>query len=356
MYDIVIIGGGPAGDSFARLIGKRYKVLLLEKRSFDLNKTREKSCGGLIAPDAQLMLARFGLGIPKSVLISPQMFAVRTIDIENHIERYYQRHYINIDRQAFDQWLESLIPQEVKIINNAVYHSYRMENDEIVVKFFYQGKIYEEKTKLLAGADGAFSMLRNQAFPDSPKPKLYISIQEWFETHKNLDYYGAVFDREITDFYSWMIPKENTLILGTALEPGKQAGEKFQLLKNKLKNYGFQFEKSIKKNGACLFRPIHSKQICTGSQKIALLGEAAGFISPSSAEGLSYAFKSALALARSLEGGLEGFAGVYKKEAQSLMRNIFFKNLKSPAMYNRVLRKLILKSGVKSLKIEKMKI
>jgi len=34
MYDIVIIGGGPAGATLARLIGNKYKVLLLERRTF----------------------------------------------------------------------------------------------------------------------------------------------------------------------------------------------------------------------------------------------------------------------------------------------------------------------------------
>ncbi len=32
MYDIAIIGAGPAGATFARLIGTKYKVLLLDKR------------------------------------------------------------------------------------------------------------------------------------------------------------------------------------------------------------------------------------------------------------------------------------------------------------------------------------
>lgn len=112
MYDIVIVGGGPAGSTLARLIGNQYRVLLLEKRTFQepLYKGLQKCCGGLLDPDAQKMLASFGLGLPKSVIVSPQMFAVRTIDNDNSIERYYQRHYINVDREAFDKWLISLIP------------------------------------------------------------------------------------------------------------------------------------------------------------------------------------------------------------------------------------------------------
>jgi flavin-dependent dehydrogenase len=354
MYDVIIVGGGPAGATLARMIGKRYKVLLLEKRSFADNKdsTYHKCCGGLIDPDAQLMLAKFRLGIPKSVVLSPQLFAVRTIDIDNSIERYYQRHYINIDREKFDKWLESIIPSEVHIINDAIYKSFEINDGIVNVKFHHNGKEYTEKTKLLVGADGAFSKVRKQGFIDHPKPKVYISIQEWFETKQNADYYGAIFDKEITDFYSWTIPKEKYLILGSALKPGKDASEKFRLLKGKLQSYGFEFNKLVRKEGAYLLRPTDTSQICTGNSKVALLGEAAGFISPSSAEGLSYAFRSAVALAKALDNGQEGYYDEYLANLKSLERNIMFKNLKSPAMYNKYLRKVIMKTGVLSIGME----
>ncbi|MCT4687434.1 NAD(P)-binding protein [Vallitalea sp.] len=70
MYDIVIVGAGPAGATLARMLDNRYKILLIDKRNLneDIEYKREKCCGGLIAPDAQKMLAHLGLGIPKVVL------------------------------------------------------------------------------------------------------------------------------------------------------------------------------------------------------------------------------------------------------------------------------------------------
>lgn len=355
MYDIAIIGGGPAGATLARLAGRNFKVLLLEKRSFsaDMPTASEKCCGGLVDPDAQQMLARFELGIPKAVLLSPQLFAVRTIDIRNSIERYYQRHYINIDRNEFDRWLESIVPSSVNVLNGCIYKSYEEKEDHVIVRYSSRGKDYEEKTKLLVGADGAFSRVRKQGFSDRPAPCLYVSIQEWFEAGKNQNCYGAIFDDEITDFYSWTIPKEGQLILGTALKPGIDAYGKFELLKQKLSAYGYDFGKSVRKNGAYLVRPFRMNQICTGKNRVTLIGEAAGFISPSSAEGLSYAFKSALALARALENGTEGYGELYRRNLGALMRNIALKNLKSPAMYNTYLRRFVMKTGLMSIHIEK---
>ncbi|MCX7746052.1 MAG: FAD-binding protein [Clostridia bacterium] len=356
MYDIAIIGGGPAGSTLARLIGKKYKVLLLEKRSFSTESPfpSQKCCGGLIDPDAQKMLAKFGLGIPKSVLLSPQLFAVRTIDMDNAIEKYFQRHYINVDREEFDKWLVSIIPPGVDRVERAVFKTFYEENGGIRLKYHVDGREYTEKARLIVGADGALSKVRKQAFKDLPSPKLYISIQEWFELKENLNFYGAIFDSEVTDFYSWTIPKENYLILGTAVKPGKDAYKKFSLLKDKLTQYGYNLEPYVKRNGAYLRRPVKNSQVLIGNDKIALVGEAGGFISPSSAEGLSYAFRSALALAKALEKGIEGFNPQYAKNVTSLMRDIRIKNLKSPAMYNPHLRKFILKTGIMTIDLEKL--
>jgi geranylgeranyl diphosphate/geranylgeranyl-bacteriochlorophyllide a reductase len=355
MYDIIIAGGGPSGASLARLISNKYKVLLLEKRNFSGNTfTAGKCCGGLIAPDAQLMLARFGLGIPKSVLLSPQLFAVRTIDFDNSLERYYQRHYINIDREEFDKWLISIVNKNMDVIENCIFKSFEYCDEGVKVNYSLKGKDYTEKSRIFVGADGAFSKVRRQGFSNYPSPKLYISIQEWFETTCNMNYYGAIFDSEITDYYSWTIPKENRFILGAALISDKNAVKKFSLLKDKMQKLGFNLSNVVERSGAYLLRPTGIKQLCSGNKKVFLTGEAADFISPSSGEGISYAFRSSLALAKALDNGIDDDTiNTYNLNLKSLKRNIFLKNLKCPAMYNKHIRKYIMKSGLMSIDVEK---
>ncbi len=358
MYDLTIVGGGPAGATLARLLGKEYKILLLERRRLDmpqdgLNKVGiEKCCGGLIAPDAQKMLARMGLGIPKEVLVGPQLFTVRTIDVLNKLERYYQRHYINIDREKFDRWLFSMVPAQVEARCGASFKTFESLPDGVRLKYKVNDIVYEADTKYLIGADGASSIIRKRCTPKN-QAKKYISIQEWFKTNNKTAYYSAIFDPEITDFYSWTIPKEDYLIIGSALLPDKNPTQKFDLLKQKLKDYDFDFGECVKRNGAYILRPEKTKQIFLGYGRIALIGEAAGWISPTSAEGLSYAFRSASALAQIMKESTEYDIEHYFTKTRSLRLNLLSKNLKAPFMYNNNLRKLVLQSGLISMDIDK---
>jgi len=353
MYDIVIVGSGPAGANLARLIGNKYKVLLIDKRNLedDNPKNRlKKCCGGLLAPDAQKMIAKLGLGIPKDILIDPQLFAVRTIDLTNNLERLYQRYYFNMDREKFDRWLVSLLPSNVIRKFNSSFKNYIKIPGGYQISYISNGKEISEKTRVIVGADGAYSKLRSSICHGINLPKKYIAIQESFESPYPMPYFTAIFDEEISDFYSWIIPKENYLLVGSALRPKENAREKYELLKRKLTQKGFHFDRKIKTDGAYINRPNKVSQFYVGKDHIALVGEAAGAISPSSAEGISYALKSSLYLAESLEEGIDGFMDRYKQKVKDIKLNLFIKNLKSPTMYHPFLRKIAMKSGLLSIK------
>jgi flavin-dependent dehydrogenase len=354
MYDVAIIGAGPAGATLARLIGERYKVLLVEKRRLTERPERfssRKCCGGLLAPDAQRMLSKLGLGLPGSVLEEPQLFVVKAVDMEQGLERYYQRHYININRQEFDRWLVSLVPSGVDIRTDCRLKSYASEERFFKLTLAEGSKTYVERSRILVGADGATSKVRLQASSRISFPKKYFAIQEWVEGDMNFPFFTSLFDREITDYYCWTIPKGDFLIIGAALQPKQETSEKFRLLKSKLKHRGFEFGKTVWREGAFILRPVKTKQVSTGKKGIALLGEAAGWISPSSAEGLSYAFKSALLLAEALCETPDGFEKRYYEKTKGLRRNIFLKNLKSHFIFNPALRKTVMRSNLQSMQM-----
>lgn len=356
MYDIAIIGAGPAGTTLARLLAENYNVLLVDKRPLDRKPdefSTAKCCGGLLAPDAQAMLSRMGLGLPKSVLVGPQLFVVRVIDIQRHLERYYQRYYINMDRGKFDRWLLSMVAENVELRLGWRFKSYQQNKNHFVIKLVKNGKSCEKHAGILVGADGASSRIRKLSHPGGIFPKAYIAIQHWVEADRQLPYFSTIFDTEITDYYCWTIPKENHLIIGAALRPGPEIKDKFESFKTKLKDYGFRFGKIVHKESAYILRPVSPRQISTGTDGIALIGEAGGFISPSSAEGFSYAFKSALILADVLRESPNNFEERFRRKTKALKINLLIKNLKSQFIYNPRLRNIIMKTGLQCIRIHK---
>jgi len=354
MHDIAIIGAGPAGSTLARLVADRYKVLLIDKRQLKGTASapwHQKCCGGLLAPDAQKILSQFGLGLPKNVLVNPQIFVVRAIDQAHSLERYYQRFYINLDRYRFDCWQLSMVPPSVDFRLGVRFISLNALSNGYKILLQKNGKIFKETAKTVIGADGAASKVRRIIAKGQPSPKKYIAVQEWVETNGAVPYFSTFFDKAITDFYGWTIPKEDMILVGAALPPKKDVVKRFNQLKQCLTQQGVQLGRTVARVGAVINRPLSINHIYTGAKGVGLLGEAAGWISPSSAEGFSYAFKSARHLADALRGGLVGFNNRYARNTRKLRLNIVLKNLKSPFMYNNLLRRMILRCGINSVKV-----
>ena len=70
IYDIVIIGAGPAGAFFAMELAKarpNLKIALIDGQASGL----PKPCGGLLSSDAQKFLAQNNLVLPKNILDDP---------------------------------------------------------------------------------------------------------------------------------------------------------------------------------------------------------------------------------------------------------------------------------------------
>lgn len=371
--DIALIGLGPAGSTLARLLSHCFSIAAIDKKascSKDCSKDEKgfsKVCGGLLSPDAQKVLSRFSLTLPSEILVSPQIFSVRTLDLNAKITRFYQRFYLNMDRNRFDQWLISLIPKSVKLYCSWVSVGiFKIEKDEAAA---FKGKKYitlfkrENEIKAVAsnfviGSDGANSIVRRSFFNNPIRQ--YISIQQWFENEAYPAEYLSVFDETITDSYAWSCSKDGFTLFGAAL-PLEKGRKGFEQLKQKLCREGFSFlENPVVKTEACLVNiPSSLKEISlSDNEGVFLLGEAAGFISPSSLEGISYGFFTALELARAFLKAKDNssftpqtISRLYRKNTRTLRLKLFEKLLKSIVLYTPFLRRLVMKSGITAIDI-----
>lgn len=349
-FDIAIIGGGPAGATLARLLDSRFRVVLIDGKTAEEGSFR-KVCGGLLSPDAQKAFAEFDLTLPKDILVDPQIFSVRTIDLKSRKERHYQRFYMNLDRHKFDLWLESLVPENVERIYgrcrkiefaDGLYNIKCIENDGT------ERIVTAEK---IVGADGAGSAVRKFLYPQK-KIRRYTAIQQWFREEHSNPFYSCIFDPETSDCCSWSISKDNIFIFGGAFAP-EGCRESFEKQKKRLAEYGFRFGTPLKTEACIVLRPKSPLDVCSGKNGGFLIGEAAGLISPSSLEGISFAVNSARLLAEVLNNGKPCPEKVYGRKIIPMRIKILAKVLKCPFMYQPFLRGLVMKSGISSISITK---
>lgn len=344
-YDVAIIGAGPAGAVFAKELIRKVpalQVLLVDGQ----DENSKKVCGGLLAPDAQKMFAKLGLTLPTDILADPQIFDVETIDLVKKRVRNYQRHYLNMDRYAFDKWLVSLIPQCVDVYNGRCTKLRRIDGG-----FALSLGDKEIMTRFLVGADGASSLVHRTFFKD--KPMKYVAIQQHFACQNPaLPPYSCIFDPETSDSCSWTIRKENCIIFGGAFHK-KNCREAYEKQKQRLEEYlGLSFGAPIKTEACLVTSPRKWKHFNVGGGDVFLIGEAAGFISASSFEGISSALLSARLLAEAFQTPDDGsrILRTYRKSTRGLKFKLYTKIQKRKVLCSPFLRGLVMKSGIQSMK------
>ncbi len=316
-YDVVIIGAGPGGCFAAKTLTDDYKTLILDRNVFP----RSKPCGGMLVQESMEALKKFHP--PEAVFTSPKRLSLHYLDWDNNLESKTKRGFYNVSRERFDYWVFQLMknsPARYLTETKLTKIEQKKDHTELTILRDFKKVI---KAKRVIAADGHESLVRRTLAKNDVQK--YLAIQEPVEKTPE-DYATFIFDNAITDFYSWIIPKRSFTIVGSAIPLGSYV--QFDYFKKKIWQK-LSLRTSGRVEAAVILRPRGEEEIFLGEKNVLVTGEAAGLISPSTGEGISYAIRSGINAASAINNNSDEPFDEYKKLCKPLRDEIKKKNEKA---------------------------
>lgn len=352
IYDVVVVGSGPASAAFLYEVADSYSVAVISKKAF------RKVCGGLLSPTSIKVLSDMGLTIPKSLYVTPELHVIRTIDLRDGLVRYYPRSYANIDRCLFDSWLMSLVSGKYDLYNG-VCTGFEKVDGLYRVSFTENGEKKFLVCRSIIGCDGASSVVRKCITGEKHRKDIYIAIQQWFkasecEGQESENAFSCIFDNVSTDSYTWSFRKGDRIAFGGAY-PKENSLKRFESEKMKLSDYGIFFGTPLSTEACTVVFGKKRPKFLLGmkTEKIYLAGESAGLISPSSLEGISWALVSGRNLGKIFTTE-KNIINIYSKKMFPQRIKLRLKFLKSIILCSPILRCFVMRSGLSSVSKKKI--
>jgi len=290
-YDTIVVGAGPAGVMAALYAAERGSVLLIDSSALP----RDKSCGGMLHELSLEALAPFG-EVPESIIRTPRHVDFRYVDWDRDIRKPTTVRFLNVDRAGFDDWLVSLLPDPVEVVGSCTLAGFGQSADSVAVRCRVGEEVLTIHCENLIGADGARSATRRALGIGATST--YVTLQDFVELRDELPpYFDCLYLRSMGgEFgYGYVVPKGDVAIVGSVFYPKtKRPWEKADQLLATMREAMPQLGESRKRE-ACAALCVRSiDDVAPGSGRVLLVGEAGGFMSPSSGEGISYALRSGI--------------------------------------------------------------
>jgi geranylgeranyl reductase family protein len=313
-YDVAIVGAGPAGSTAAKFIcDKKYKVVLIDKCNFP----REKPCGGGLTAH---VLKRFK-NILTDDMIDSYSYGGTTF---SHSLKYQIKFTDNKPitamtiRKKFDHDLVKIaIKSGAKLIEGEKVIDVKINKDKATI-LTDKGTIIN--SDVIIGADGVWSLVAKKIGLRQKNNPIGLCVFEEYELEKEIldKYFGELRLGYIhSKFkkikgYGWVFPKKKNINIGIGeLEYNPEKNKS----KTNLKNIYYDYISLLKqqklipekikieriKGGAFPIIPLNK----TYSERVILVGDAAGFANPVSGEGIYYAMASGQIAAETIKKALE---------------------------------------------------
>lgn len=318
IYDVIVVGAGPAGGMLAYELAKRgIGVLLLEKDSLP----RYKCCAGGITIKAAKLL---DFDISEAVEDT-----IYDISVTDNVGSPYLGHHSKplihtVMRDAFDCLLVNRAQQSGAVLIDG------QEVTQIQINADWAEVSTADRnfrSRILAGADGAYSvvaeklgMKRNIEYVIGMNNELAVPEEELarWKSRVEIDL-GSV-----PGCYTWVFPKRKHLSIGAMSLASREGGLK-QCYQNflgslRISNY------TIARASSHLIPTCRGKATVSQNQ-VLLLGDAAGLADPLTGEGIHNAIQSAQLAAPIIEdslahgkGNLHGYQQVIEERIMPEMR------------------------------------
>jgi len=331
-YGTVVAGAGPAGVMAAYHAAEHGSVLLVDASTLP----RDKSCGGMLNEYTQHFLADFG-ELPADMSLDPQWVNFRYHDWDRKILKPTELRFLNVDRRGFDDWLVSLLPDNVTVAGATGVVGFEQDDHEVRVTLMNGTTETVVSCEYLVGADGPRSSVRRRLGVGTVAT--YVTLQDFCRVEGPIEpYFDCIYMRDIGDSfaYAYVVPKGDVAIIGSVFYPKtKRPNEKHDQVMDILRNR-LPLGERIKREAWVALSVRHPGDVVPGLGRVLLAGEAGGFMSPSSGEGISYALNTGrlagVAIAQSTNGDA---LAAYQRSSNHISRNIARKLKWLPFMESR---------------------
>ncbi|KAF0935217.1 hypothetical protein E2562_031254 [Oryza meyeriana var. granulata] len=307
---VAVVGGGPAGGAAAEALAKGGVETVLIERKLD----NCKPCGGAIplcmVSEFDLPLDLVDRKVRKMKMISPSNVAV---DIGGTLAPH---EYIGmVRREVLDAYLRSRAEGAGAQVVNGLFLRYeapKEPNGSYVVHYNHydssNGKAGGEKRMFevdaIVGADGANSRVAKDM--GAGDYEYAIAFQERVRIPDDkMMYYKEraemyVGDDVSPDFYGWVFPKCDHVAVGTGTVTHKPDIKKFQAATRLRAKDRIEGGKIIRVEAHPIPEHPRPKRV---AGRVTLVGDAAGYVTKCSGEGIYFAAKSGRMCAEAIVAG-----------------------------------------------------